>query len=73
MNLYAMNEGTELAAFRYVLTMREMRAVSAVSRGEQPESIEDVFGAIRQHPAAALASAVDDAWIAALESGEGRS
>jgi hypothetical protein len=66
MSLYAMNEGTELAALHFILATREVRANAALDRGEEPEDIGAVLSAIRQHPAAELASAVDDAWIAAL-------
>lgn len=60
MNLYAMSEGVELATLRCILAIQEA----------QKDDLRAVLAAMPQHPAAMLASAVDDAWIAALESGD---
>lgn len=59
MNLYAINEPVALATFRAQCALRDIHR----------HDVGAMLSAIDQHPAALLASAVDDAWIAALESG----
>lgn len=62
MSLYAMSEGVELAALRCMLALQ----------AAQKDDVRTVLAAVPQHAAAILASAVDDAWIAALDKEQGR-
>lgn len=57
-----MSEGVELAAFRCMIALQEARR----------DAVDVVLAAVPQHAAALLASAVDDAWIAALDKEQGR-